>query len=88
MVQYWDTRSRRESEMPILKEYHRQLIVNGVIGYSWDQLLADYKLCVAQGVYTVTEWCIKPEDRERMRWLWWLELERTLDAFFDRGCAP
>ena len=86
MVQYWDTPSRRELEMPILQEYHRQLIANGVIGYSWYQLLADYKLCVVQGVYTVTQWCIKPEDRERMRWLWRLELERTMDAVQSLRC--
>jgi hypothetical protein len=86
MVQYWDTELRRDLEISILKEYHRQLIANGVTGYHWDQLLADYKLCVVQGVYTVSEWCIKPGDRERMRWLWRLELERTMDAIQSLRC--
>jgi thiamine kinase-like enzyme len=59
MVQYWDTELRRDLEIAILKEYHRQLMANGVTGYDWDQLLTDYKLCVVQGVYTAAEWCIK-----------------------------
>jgi hypothetical protein len=88
MVQYWDTKLRRDLEMSVLREYHRQLLANGVTGYDWDRLIADYKLCVAQGLYTVTEWCIKSDDRERMRWLWRLELERTMHAWFDLGCAP
>jgi len=88
MVQYWDVEVRRELEMSVLREYHRQLLANGVIGYDWDQLFADYKLCAVQAVYTVAEWCIKAEDRERMHWLWRLELERAMYAFFDLGCAP
>ncbi|HEX6566435.1 MAG TPA: hypothetical protein VF020_19235, partial [Chthoniobacterales bacterium] len=88
MVQYWDVEVRRELEMSVLREYHRQLLANGVIGYDWDQLFADYKLCAVQAVYTVSEWCIKAEDRERMRRLWRLELERAMHAFFDLGGAP
>jgi hypothetical protein len=87
MVQYWDTRLRRELEMSVLHAYHRQLIAHGVTSYDWDQLITDYKLCVVQAVYTVAEWCIKEEDRERMRWLWRLELGRAVNAFFDLGCA-
>ena len=87
MVQYWDTRLRRELEMTVLREYHRQLLANGVIGYNWDQLFADYKLCAVQAFYTAAEWCIKAEDREGMRWLWRLELERAMHAFFDLSCA-
>jgi hypothetical protein len=87
MVQYWDISSRRNLEIFVLREYHRHLIANGVTGYTWDQLLADYKLCVVQGLYTVTEWCIKSADRDRMRWLWWLELQRMIQAFFDLGCG-
>jgi hypothetical protein len=87
MVQYWDTEIRRSLEMPVLKEYHRQLIANGVSNYDWDQLFADYKLCVVQAVYTAVEWCIKTEDRERMRWLWGLELDRALRTFSDLDCA-
>jgi hypothetical protein len=87
MVQYWDVEVRRELEMSVLHEYHRQLLANGVIGYDWDRLFSDYKLCAVQAVYTVAQWCIKAEDRERMRWLWRLELERAMQAFFDLGCA-
>jgi hypothetical protein len=88
MVQYWDTERRRHLEFSVLEQYHRQLIDNGVNDYNWDQLLSDYKLCVPQVVYTVAEWCIQPKDRDQMRWLWRSELERSMHAFFDLGCAP
>jgi Ecdysteroid kinase-like family len=88
MVQYWDTERRRHLELSVLEQYHRQLIDNGVADYSWDQLLADYKLCIPQAVYRAAEWCIRPEDRDRMRWLWSLELERSMHALFDLDCAP
>lgn len=87
MAQYWNTELRRHLEMSVLEQYHRQLFYNGVTGYGWDQLLEDYKLCIPQALYTVAEWCIKPEDRDRMRWLWQLELERAMHAFFDLGCS-
>ena len=86
MVQYWETEKRRNLEMSVLEQYHRQLIDQGVSDYGWEQLLADYKLCIPQAVYTVAEWCIRREDRDRMRWLWRLELERAMHAFFDFGC--
>jgi Phosphotransferase enzyme family len=88
MVQFWDTDLRRNLEMSVLREYHQQLLANGVAGYDWDQLLADYRLCTAQAVYTVAEWCIKPEGRQQMQWLWRLELERAMHAVFDLACAP
>jgi Phosphotransferase enzyme family len=87
MVQYWSTDLRRDLELSVLREYHRTLLANGVTGYDWDQLIADYKLCAVQATYTAAEWCIQPEDRERMRWLWRLELERAMHAFFDLSCA-
>jgi hypothetical protein len=67
MVQYWSTDLRRDLELPVLRQYHRQLLANGVTGYDWDQLIADYKPCAVQAASTVAEWCIKVEDRERMR---------------------
>ena len=87
MVQYWDAEQRRQLELSVLEQYHRQLIDNGVTDYGWDQLLGDYKLTIPQAVYTVAEWCIKPEDRDGMRWLWRSELEKAMHAYFDWGCS-
>jgi uncharacterized protein DUF1679 len=86
MVQYWDTKSRREFEMPILAEYYRQLIHLGIVEYSWEQLIDDYKLTVPQGVYAAAEWCINVQDRNRMRWLWVSELQKSIAAYFDLEC--
>jgi len=83
MVPYWEIEERRELEMPILKEYHGQLVDNGINNYSWKQLLDDYKLAAMQTFYVVSEWNIKDDDRERMRGLWTKELERAVAAFDD-----
>ena len=86
MVPYWPTNMRRQLEMPILKEYHKQLKRQGITDYSWVQLLSDYRLSVIQSVYIATQWCIEPEQRERMHWLWWQELQNALSAISDLRC--
>jgi hypothetical protein len=57
LVLDWDTATRRQYEMPILKRYHEQLIQHGITQYPWQQLYDDYRLCVAMGVYIATEYC-------------------------------
>ncbi len=83
MVTYWPTESRRELEMAVLQEYHRQLMLRGVHDYSWEQLLADYRLCVIQGFYVPTEWCGSEKTLHEMKWVWWRELRYTMAAFDD-----
>lgn len=57
MVLDWEIETRRHLEMLILKQYHETLIECGITGYSWEQLLDDYRLSVAMGVYIATEYC-------------------------------
>lgn len=86
-VHWWPTEQRREFEGPLLKHYHRCLIERGVTSYSWDQLVADYKLCAVQSLYVVVEWCVLPADRAEMRWVWWPQLHKAMTAFFDLDCT-
>ena len=55
MVLDWETDTRRQYEIPILKRYHAHLIKHGITDYTWERLFDDYRLCVAMGVYIATE---------------------------------
>lgn len=82
-VLFWEPQSRRKLERDLLKTYHQILSGRGVADYSWEQLWIDYKLSAMQGFYVAASWCIDPEERTRMRWLWRRELERAVLAFQD-----
>lgn len=85
IVTWWPTAIREELEEPVLRHYHAALAAAGVSDYSWPQLVADYRLCSWQSVLVAIEWCALPEDRERMRWVWWPELQRALAAVVPPG---
>jgi thiamine kinase-like enzyme len=82
----WETETRRQHELAILRRYHEHLIESGVADYSWDQLYDDYRLCVAMGVYIATEYC---RGRFNERWIqvWLPILQRTLTACDDLDCS-
>ncbi len=81
----WETEARRRWELPILERYHVQLIENGVHGYSWQQLLDDYRLCAAMGVYVAVEYC-RGGVNERQLHYWLPKLQRALAACDDLDC--
>lgn len=82
----WDVETRRRLEMPILRRYHDWLCKNGVKEYSWEQLVNDYRLSVAVGVYIATEYC-RGGVNERWEWLWLPMLQRSLIACDDWDCS-
>ena len=84
---WWPVDLRRAFEQPMLRRYHAALQAHGVNDYSWEQLWHDYRLCAVQSLYVAVEWCVLPEDRERMRWVWQPELEKALTVFRDLQCA-
>jgi hypothetical protein len=86
MVNPWETAQRRAFELPVLKSYLEALQQGGVTDYPWDQLLLDYRLCIAQSVYVSTTRCASEEECDRMRWLWWPHLQRAMTAYFDWHC--
>jgi hypothetical protein len=87
MVLYWDTTTRRRLEMPTLRHYHALLLAGGITDYTFDHLIRDYRLCIVEAIAAAVEWCVLAEDRQRMRWLWSLQLERGLAAYEDLKCA-
>ncbi len=85
MVLDWEVETRRRLEMPILRHYHDWLSKNGVNGYPWEQLVDDYRLSVAMGVYIATEYC-RGGINERWTWSWLPMLQRSLTACDDLDC--
>lgn len=79
---YWETPLRRELEQPILAHYHAQLRRHGVQDYAWDQLMADYRLCVALCVTVAVEYL---RGGIQTRWLDFIVglLQRSLTAYDD-----
>ena len=87
MVHWWETEVRRKWEFAILRAYHNYLVRCGITGYTWGQLRNDYRLTAVQSVYVATAWCVVAEDRDRMRWVWFPQLQKAMRAFFDLQCA-
>lgn len=81
----WEIETRRRLEIPVLRQYHAHLVQNGVRNYSWQQLLDDYRLCVAMGVYIATEYC-RGSINEAWRPVWTRMLRRALTACDDLAC--
>ena len=82
---FWETEDRRRLEQAMLKHYHDSLLSFGVSDYAWNECLADYKLCLAHGIYVAVGWG-SGTGIDKMRWLWQRQLERSLRAFFDWDC--
>lgn len=84
MVLDWEVEARRRWEMPVLRYYHQTLQQRGVTGYTWEQLVEDYRLCVPMGVYIATEYCRGGLNRDT-QWVWLPMLQRALTACDDLG---
>ncbi|MCF2149542.1 phosphotransferase [Desmonostoc muscorum LEGE 12446] len=87
MVHWWDSDFRRQWEIPVLRKYHASLIYDGVSDYAWEQLINDYKLTAVQSLYVATQWCVLEEDRRKMKWVWFPQLQKSMTAFFDLNCS-
>ncbi len=81
----WPLETRRLYETAVLEHYHAHLIKNGVTGYTWQQLYADYRLMVPMCVYIATEYC---RGGVNQRWIhYWLPmLKKILTACDDLDC--
>lgn len=87
MVHWWDTEMRRAWEKPLLKNYHQHLLDLGVQDYSFNQLWYDYRLCAMQSLYVPAAWCVNPVTCKEVKWLWWLQLQKTMTACLDLKCV-
>jgi len=80
MALHWPPQRRQRYELRLLRTYLRVLHGHGVTGYTWDDLLRDYREHVYRHVVVVPAW----------QWavgvpatVWWPQLEWGLDAWFD-----
>lgn len=82
MVLDWDVETRRQLDIAVLRHYHDSLIENGVSDYCWEQLYADYQLCVGMCVFVATEYF---RNGLNSPWVpsWLLMLQRALTACQD-----
>lgn len=86
MVHWWPTEQRRAFEEPMLRRYHAALAEHAITNYSWEQLWNDYRLTAIQSLYVAVEWCVLPEDRTNVRWVWFPQLQKALAAYEDLAC--
>jgi hypothetical protein len=86
IVPFWSVNDRRTLEKDMIQHYHQSLVKFGVKDYSFENCLEDYKLCIAHGIYTAIEWGTDEKSIIDMRWLWQIQLKRSLIAFTDWKC--
>ena len=81
LSQNLDSDVRREHEDELLRTYHDTLLANGVRGYEFDQLAADYRVGVVYG-FVIPVFAVGSLDAssERAMALWTAVLERVQDA--------
>jgi thiamine pyrophosphokinase len=79
---------RREHEATLLKGYHDELIANGVTGYSFDQLMEDYRVGVLYG-WIIPVYAVGTLDSssERAMALWTEVIQRAQAAMRDHHVA-
>jgi hypothetical protein len=86
IVPRWDMDHHRSSETTALQAWHSGLTERGILDYSWEQALDDYRLCAVMSLYVAAEWCVNEHARVNMRWLWLPMLHRSIAAFRDLAC--
>jgi hypothetical protein len=82
MALHWYPGRRRELELTLLRRYHEALLAHGVVNYTFDDLLLDYRRCVVRNLtipIILSSRGMKPE-------VWWHRLECALAAYKDLEC--
>ena len=82
IVHRWERDNRRALEISLLRRYHQQLVENGILDYSWQQLVEDYILCAGMGLYDAVERSAEGPNEE-LKWLWLPMLHRSIQAMVD-----
>jgi hypothetical protein len=82
---FWNRQQRAggDREAEVLRRYHRGLVAGGVNGYTFENLLDDYR-------HGLIFWALVPVQDAAdgsARDYWWPKMQCLLDAFVDHGCA-
>lgn len=83
IAHWWPVETRRACEHAMLQRYYDTLVQRGVQGYSFRQLLADYRLSIGLSLYVAVGWCAELADPAPMKWLWWSQLQKAMPAYLD-----
>ena len=83
MTLWWETEKRRELEFPVLRRNCDAILARGVRDYSWEDLVRDYKLGIAQGIYISADWRAESGGPEPMRWVSGRHARRVMTAVDD-----
>jgi hypothetical protein len=82
---FWNRQQRHDGdrEAEVLRRYHRRLVAGGVTGYTFDNLLNDYRHGLIFWVLVPVQDAADGSPRD----CWWPKMQCLLDAFLDHGCA-
>jgi len=72
---------RQRMELPLLKHYHNELLKRQ-IHYTWEDLIADYRVFVITNLLYPVEW----HSYSYPPRVWWDRLEKGFSAFEDLDC--
>jgi len=87
LARHWGPAGAQDMLVRLLRRYHEGITERGVSGYSWTQLMEDFRLAVARiPCAPAVQWSDygSPTD-ERERWA--ANVERTAIVFDALGCA-
>lgn len=83
MAVHWYPDLRRAWEEELLRVYHKELLNNGVRGYTIADLMLDYRWSVLRAIaIPILQW-----DHKLPAVVWFNHLERILLAYDDLRCA-
>jgi hypothetical protein len=82
MALHWYPELRHEVEQPLLRHYHDTLRALGMTGYSFQDLMLDYRRCVVRNLTVpIVFW-----NRGMQPEYWFHRLECALAAYRDLAC--
>jgi hypothetical protein len=82
---FWTREQRKENnrEVQMLHRYHEELQSHGVKGYSWDDLLIDYKVMLTYILF----YPVWDQTNGSSKDYWWPKMQCLIAAYQDWECA-
>ncbi|HVB25673.1 MAG TPA: oxidoreductase family protein [Ktedonobacteraceae bacterium] len=82
---FWTREQRQENnrEVQMLHRYHEGLQLHGITGYSWDDLLTDYKVLLTYMLF----YPVWDQTDGASKDYWWPKMQCLIDAYQDWECA-
>lgn len=72
-------RAEGERELNVLRRYHCTLQEQGISGYSWDDLVMDYRLSIIDWLWVPVQDCLDGSGKE----YWWPKMQCLIAAYED-----